>query len=77
MVAETEYGKLEKRIEELENKFGKVKPQKDRKPRKPSEYNDFMKKFFEKNKDASKSHKELFSEAAKAWTAKKETEEKK
>ena len=72
MTGEAKFEKLEARIEKLEASFGKSLPQKDRKPRKPSEYNQFIKKFFEKNKDASKSHKELFSEAAKAWSLKKQ-----
>jgi hypothetical protein len=72
MVGDAKFENLESRIEKLEANFGKSKPQKDRKPRKPSEYNEFIKKFFEKNKDASKSHKELFSEAAKEWTLKKQ-----
>ena len=70
---ESELETLQKRVTELENKFGKSKPIKDKKPREPSEYNKFMKSFFEteKKRDPSKSHKELFSEAAKAWTLQK------
>ena len=63
--------KLEERVTELESKSGV--PKKERKPRKPSEYNDFMKDYFAKNKDSKKSHKELFGEAAKAWSSKKNT----
>jgi hypothetical protein len=66
---------LEERVKSLENQiveFGKKtqKPVKDKKPREPSAYNEFMKKFIEKEKKSnpSKSHKELFSEGANAWT---------
>lgn len=61
--------KFEQRISDLESKAGKEK--KPKKPRKPSEYNVFLKDYFAKNKDSSKKHKELFGEAAKAWTLKK------
>jgi hypothetical protein len=62
--------KLEQRVSDLESKTNGV-PQKERKPRKPSEYNEFMKDYFAKNKDPKKTHKELFGEAAKAWSSKK------
>ena len=70
----SELENLEKRVAELESKFGKGKPPNDKKPREPSEYNKFMSTFIEteKKKDSSKTHKELFSEAAKAWTLQKD-----
>jgi hypothetical protein len=64
--------KLEERVSDLESKTSGV-PKKERKPRKPSEYNDFIKDYFSKNKDPKKTHKELFGEAAKAWSSKKNT----
>ena len=63
---------LEKRMDALETKFGKAKtPVKPVKPRKPSEYNTFVKKYISDNKSPTKSHKELFAEAAKAWSSAK------
>ena len=62
--------KLEERITALECNFGK-KPKADKIPRKPSEYNNFVKKYFKDNKGSDKTHKELFIDASKAWTAKK------
>ena len=70
---------LEKRIQALESGFGKAgktdkvdKTDKtDKKPRKPSDYNKFMSKYIADNKSPSKTHPELFSEAAKAWTTSK------
>ena len=61
--------KLEERVADLESKNGV--PKKERKPRKPSEYNEFIKDYFSKNKDPKKTHKELFGEAAKAWSSSK------
>jgi hypothetical protein len=61
--------KLDQRITDLESKMGK--PQKERKPRKPSEYNIFVKDYISKNKDPKKDHKELFADAVKAWNTKK------
>ena len=61
--------KLDQRITDLESKMGK--PQKERKPRKPSEYNIFVKDYLSKNKDPKKDHKELFADAVKAWNTKK------
>jgi hypothetical protein len=59
------------RLTLLENKFGKKT--KETTVRKPSEYNNFMKKFIseQKIKFPNKQHKELFSEGAKAWSAQK------
>ena len=60
---------LTKRIEELEAKFGASAP-KPKRTRKPSEYNVFMGKYLEKNKDPNKTHKQLFAEAVEAWNNK-------
>ena len=65
--------KLEQRVSDLECKTNAVVPKKERKPRKPSEYNEFIKDYFAKNKDPKKTHKELFGEAAKVWSSKKNT----
>jgi hypothetical protein len=65
---------LEKRLSDLEAKVAaNDKLKKERKPRAPSAYNEFMKEYFakEKKKNPEKTHKELFAEAAKAWTDKK------
>ena len=64
---------LEKRITALECNFGK-KPKSDKPPRKPSEYNNFVKKYFKDHKDSGKLHKVLFSEASKAWNESKKLE---
>ena len=61
--------KLDQRISELETKMGK--PKKEKKPRKPSEYNMFVKNYISKNKDPKKDHKEIFADAVKAWNIKK------
>ena len=67
---------IKKRLSDLESKVGSSSKVENspRAPRKPSAYNDFMKDYFLKNKDSnkSKSHKELFGEAAKAWNDFKE-----
>jgi len=65
----SDYEKFNKRLTELEDKINILdKPVKEKKPRKPSEYNIFMKNYFAKNsKDSKKTHRELFTEAAKAW----------
>jgi hypothetical protein len=47
------------------------KHQKEKKPRKPSEYNIFVKDYISKHKDPKKDHKELFADAVKAWNTKK------
>ena len=79
-MVKSDFEKLEEKFTKLENQvnaMGKVKPVKDKKPRAPSKYNTFVKKFIdtEKKKNPEKSHQELFSEAAKAWSAqKKDTE---
>ena len=66
---------LEEKFTNLElkvNAMGKVKPVKDKKPRKPSEYNIFMKKFLSDDKKANpdRKHAERFTEGAKAWKQK-------
>ena len=69
----SDYEKFNKRLTELEAKLNILdKPSvKEKKTRKPSEYNIFMKNYFAKNnKDPKKTHRELFTEAAKAWSAK-------
>jgi hypothetical protein len=68
----SDYEKFNKRLTDLEDKLKSSKSVKDvKKPRKPSEYNIFMKDYFAKNKDPKKTHRELFTEAAKAWSSKK------
>jgi len=59
---------LEKRISALEDNQNS-KPKAEKPPRKESEYNKFMKKYIseEKKKGSTKSHKDLFSDGAKAW----------
>jgi len=63
--------KLEERVAALETKFGKSseKPEKEKKPRKASEYNIFMGKFIpEYKKDHPKaSHQDAFAAGAKEW----------
>ena len=60
---------LAKRVSDLESKMGSSS-KKEKVPRKKSEYNIFVQDFIskEKKKGTTKSHKELFGEAAKAWT---------
>ena len=77
-MVKTEFEKftdLEQKFTNLEQKvnaMGKVKPVKDKKPRKPSEYNIFMKKFLmdDKKKNPDRIHSERFAEGAKAWKQK-------
>ena len=67
---------LDKRIKALENS---IKPRSSsdsdiiKKPKKPSEYNIFMKKYIsdEKEKGTKKPHSEVFSAGAKAWSQQK------
>ena len=63
---------LEKRISALEDQRNS-KPVAEKPPRKASEYNKFMKKYIseEKKKGSTKSHKDLFSDGAKAWSENK------
>jgi len=67
---------LDKRLKSLENKFGSgsTTPKPPKAPRKPSEYNSFMKDYIQEQKkkgNSTKSHKELFSDGAKLWSEKK------
>jgi len=62
--------KLEKRVSDLESKLVETKKP-PRAPREPSEYNKFVADYITKNKDPKKQHKELFSEAVKAWNTRK------
>jgi hypothetical protein len=71
-MSDTDYKKLEKKFTDLEervNAMGKIKPAKDKKPRKPSEYNIFMGKFMadDKKKNPDKDHAVRFKDAANAW----------
>jgi hypothetical protein len=65
---------LEKRLAELEKKVNTPSEKKEKKTRKPSEYNKFVQDYIssERKKNSTKSHRELFAEAAKAWTSKKD-----
>jgi hypothetical protein len=71
-MSDQEYQKLEKRIKVLEEKLG-TSEKTEKKPRKSSAYNDFMKEYIseQKSKGSTKSHKELFTEGAKAWNARR------
>ena len=70
------------RLESLEAelkslKYGKIKPVIEKKPRKPSAYNEFMAKEIEKikkekaDKNEKYNHKESFSLVAKLWQEQK------
>jgi hypothetical protein len=76
-MSNSEYEKLDKRLKALEEKVSVsgVTPKKEKKPRKSSPYNEFMKEFIteQKSKGSNKAHKELFAEGAKAWNIKKST----
>ena len=64
---------LEKRVSEF-NEFSKKELKKvDKKPRAASKYNTFVQEYIEKEKKggSTKNHKDLFKEAAKAWSANK------
>jgi len=72
----TDLKDLEKRLTEIEKQMkegSKKEPKEPKKPRKPSEYNKFVQDYIssEKKKESKKTHRELFAEAAKAWSAKK------
>jgi hypothetical protein len=74
-MVKTEIEKLTEKFTELEsriNEMGKVKPVKEKKPRKPSEYNIFMGKFMadDKKKNPDKPHTQRFTDATKAWSEK-------
>ena len=64
---------IHSRLEKLETEFGKKKPEKERKPREKSAYNIFVQEYIseQKKKNTTKSHKELFADAAKEWSSKK------
>ena len=64
-VLEDKFTKLEEKV----NEMGKVKPVKEKKPRKPSEYNIFMGKYMsdDKKKNPDKPHTQRFTDATKAW----------
>ena len=66
---ESEFKKLEKRISDLEAQL--AKPKKERKPREPSEFNIHMKNYLAKNKNPSKTHREVWADGVKAWNDKK------
>jgi len=70
-----DYKSLEKRLADLEQKVnsGSSKSPKEKKTREPSEYNKFMKEHLAKlrEKHPNKSHKDLFTEAANAWSKEK------
>jgi len=73
MAVTDDYKSLDKRIKALEDRSGDSKSSKEKKTRPPSEYNIFMKKYItgEKEKGSKKSHAEIFSAGAKAWTQQK------
>jgi hypothetical protein len=70
-MSESDFSKLDKRIKALEEKL----INKEKKPKKSSDYNNFMKEYIseQKSKGSTKSHKELFADGAKAWGIKKNT----
>ena len=71
-MSDLDYQKLDKRLKVLEKKAGNDTDI-DKKPRKSSDYNVFMKDYIseQKKKGTTKSHKDLFADGAKAWTAQK------
>ena len=73
MDSDKKYEDLDKRIKLLESKLGSSKDKPPKAPRKSSDYNIFVKDYIfkEKNKGTTKSHRELFTDAAKAWSDKK------
>ena len=73
-MSDTGLKNIEKRLADLEEKMKNSKHVKDKKPRQKSEYNIFVQDYIakeKKKKDNKRSHTELFSEAAKAWSANK------
>ena len=63
---------LEKDIAELKSNMKSAKPKKDKPPRAPSEYNEFVKKYVEEQKKKPDyDHKKAFKGAAIAWGEKK------
>lgn len=74
-MSDSEYKNLRKEVDDIKkqmSELGKIKPAKDKKPRKPSEYNLFMGKFMadDKKKNPDKDHAVRFKDAAKAWAEK-------
>ena len=67
-MSDQDYQKLDKRIKALEEKLA-TSEKSEKKPRKSSAYNDFMKEYIsdQKTKGSTKSHRELFTEGAQAW----------
>jgi len=67
----TKISDLEKRLKLVENQL--VGKNAVKKERKPSEYNKFVQDYItkEKKKSTDKNHRELFKEAAKAWSSEK------
>jgi|UniRef100_A0A6C0I8L8 hypothetical protein len=68
----TDIEDLNKRVKILEDSL-KNQSIKEKPPRKETEYNKFMKTYIaeQKQKGTKKSHRDLFTEAAKAWKEKK------
>lgn len=68
--------KLEKEVAELRSQLGKEKPKKEKKPRAPSAYNEFVSKCLaeEKSKLGEKyDHKQAFKNAAESWSKNKKS----
>ena len=75
-MSDLDYQKLDKRLKVLEKKSignGNTEVLPDKKPRKSSDYNIFMKEYIseQKTKGTAKSHKDLFADVSKAWSTKK------
>jgi hypothetical protein len=69
---------IEERLDILEKKvseFNGTSKKTEKKPRAASKYNTFVQEYIEKEKKggSTKNHKDLFKEAAKAWSATKPT----
>jgi len=74
-MSDKEYKELKQKFTDLEKRvteMGKIKPAKEKKTRKPSEYNIFMGKFMadDKKKNPDKDHSVRFKDAAQAWAEK-------
>jgi hypothetical protein len=66
--------KLEKEVAELRGQLGKEKSKKEKKPRAPSAYNDFIKKCLAEEKSKlgeNYDHKQAFKRAAESWSKNK------
>lgn len=63
--------KFEERLKAIEDKL-KLNKEITKKPRKPSEYNNFVGKYISENSKNGKKHSEVFSEGTKAWNEHKE-----